>query len=127
MSAIYFKQKGDFSKTKKFLNRLLNKNYRNIIAKYGNEGINALERYTPKEDGTTSQSWYYEIEEDKSGISLIFKNSNVNKGFNVAISLQYGHGTRNGGYVTGIDYINPALRPVFDRLSYELWEEVRIK
>lgn len=80
---------------------------------------------TPKDTGFTAASWSYEIIQNGETISIVWKNSHVVRGVNIAVILQYGHGTRNGGYVRGVDYINPALRPVFDRLAEAAWKEVK--
>lgn len=122
--SVTFRHKGDFSKTMKFFNFIIGKNYLNILSKYGQEGVNALSSATPKKTGVTAASWNYEIVTENGKTSLIFTNSNINKGVNIAIILQYGHGTRNGGYVAGRDYINPAIQPIFDRLASEAWREV---
>lgn len=119
-----FRQTGNFSKTDKFLKNATGKNYRNILEKYAVQGVNALKSATPKDSGTTASSWTYQIKTTNKGISIEWHNSNVNKGVNIAIILQYGHGTRRGGYVSGRDYINPALRPIFDKLANDAWEEV---
>lgn len=95
-----------------------------ILSKYGEMGVLALSRATPKESGETARSWSYEIEKTDSGYRLVWKNSHVNKGVPIAIILQYGHGTRNGGYVQGRDYINPALRPIFDGIAADSWKEM---
>ena len=94
------------------------------LDKYGREGVAALSAATPKESGLTANSWYYEIERSKDSVSISFHNSNINTGVPIAIILQYGHGTRNGGYVEGIDYINPAIQPLFNKIAEDAWEEV---
>lgn len=96
----------------------------NVLNKYGQRGVEALSHATPVDTGKTAASWSYEIQESDNSIEIIWSNSNVNKGLNIAILLQYGHGTRNGGYVVGRDYINPALQPLFDELADKAWEEV---
>lgn len=121
---IVFKHKGDFKKTSKFLNHARNGVDYSILNKYGEIGVDILSKYTPEDTGKTSSSWYYEIEKGKETASLIFHNSNINDGVNIAVVLQYGHGTGTGGYVKGTDYINPALKPIFDDLANEAWEEV---
>lgn len=121
---IGFKQKGDFSKTTEYLKRLKQKKIYKILEKYGVEGVSALSAATPVDTGLTANSWYYRIDQTNTSTSLIFCNSNVNKGVPIAIILQYGHGTRNGGWVEGRDYINPALQPIFDKISKEAWGEV---
>lgn len=121
---ISFKQKGDFSKFTNYLERLKEIVHLSKLDKYGQQGVAALSSATPVDSGKTASSWYYEIERDKGGAKIAFYNSNVNKGVPIAIILQYGHGTRNGGYVQGRDYINPAIQPVFDDIVEEVWKEV---
>lgn len=121
---IVFTQKGDFKKTEKFLNKASKVEYFRKLEKYAREGVKALSAATPVDTGKTAASWSYEIRQTKGSASIYWTNSNVNKGVPIAIILQYGHGTNNGGYVQGVDYINPALRPVFERLAEETWKEV---
>lgn len=121
---ISFSHKGDFKKTEKLLKKALGLNYRDVLDKYGRQGVAALSSHTPIESGETATSWTYEIEQKGSTISVVWYNNHVEKGCNIAIILQYGHGTRNGGYVEGRDYINPALRPIFDSLAEAAWREV---
>lgn len=121
---ISISQKGDFSKLTGFLERMKNVIKIGDLDKYGREGVAALSAATPKESGLTANSWYYEIERSKDSVSISFHNSNVNKGVPIAIILQYGHGTRNGGYVEGINYINPAIQPLFNKIAEDAWEEV---
>lgn len=123
---IVFKHRGDFLKTETFLkrNRDLRKVQQQVLDSFGKQGVEALKNATPVNTGETASSWYYEIEKDKEVLSLVFKNRHIVNGVNIAIILQYGHGTRNGGFVTGVDYINPALKPIFDRLTEDLWKEV---
>lgn len=122
---VTFKQKGDYKKTEQMLKKALGKKYRTILEKYGREGVSALSAATPKDTGFTAGSWSYEIVMDEKGLSVVFKNSHIEKGYaNIALILQYGHGTRNGGYVQGRDYINPAVRPIFDKMAEEAWKEV---
>lgn len=125
-SGITFSHRGNFSKTLKFLNGILKRDYLNVLNKYGNIGVQRLQEYTPKRTGVTAYSWNYDIEEDKTKgvITLRWTNSNINGYVNIALILQYGHATRNGGWVEGIDYINPALRPVFEKMVDEVWLEV---
>ena len=121
---ITFRQKGDFSKLTSFLERAKEAVKLGNLDKYGREGVDALSSATPVRTGLTANSWHYEIEHQNGSVSITFNNSNVNKGVPIAIILQYGHGTRNGGWVQGRDYINPAIQPVFDRIANEAWEEV---
>lgn len=124
MPRITFQHKGDFSKTEKFFNALMKRDYFNVLERYGKEGVAALASATPKDSGLTASSWNYEISRNGKEIAIIFTNSNINKGVNIAIILQYGHGTRNGGYVAGKDYINPAIQPIFDKIADDAWREV---
>lgn len=121
---ITFSHKGDFQKTDRFLHRAIERHYMHKLAKYGEKGVNALAAATPKESGKTAESWSYEIVEGDGTLNIYWKNSNVNKGVNIALILQYGHGTRNGGYVEGRDYINPAIQPIFDKMAEVAWKEV---
>lgn len=124
---IKFKQTGDFKKVHKFLEACSSGHYERILNRYGQMGVEALKRATPVDTGKTADSWYYELRtSERLGYYAIeFKNSNVvNDWANIAILIQYGHATRNGGYVRGRDYINPALQPVFDELADKLWEEI---
>lgn len=115
---------GDLSKTIKFLNRLQNNEYLNILSKYGERGVQALSAATPVDTGKTASSWYYEIQSDRNGATISWGNRNVNNGVIIALLLQYGHGTGTGGYVQGTDYINPAIKPIFEEMANECWKEV---
>lgn len=121
---IKFVQKGNFKKTNSFLQRCLERFNLSDLDKYGKLGVNALSSATPKESGETANSWYYTIERERNSIKITWCNSNIVDGCNIAVILQYGHGTRNGGYVEGVDYINPAMRPVFDKMASNAWREV---
>lgn len=121
---ITFKQTGDFKHIEKFLKKASKAEYMKVVEKYCQQGVQALASATPVDSGKTASSWNYYIERSKGGISIYWTNSNINKGVNIAIILQYGHGTRNGGYVQGRDYINPALRPIFDAMADGIWKEV---
>ena len=121
---ISFSSKGDFSKTIKFLNKVKNVKINNILSKYGKIGVTALSQATPKDSGVTSRSWNYKIEVNNDNASIVWYNTNVVKGVNIAVILQYGHGTRNGGWVEGRDYINPAMKPIFDKIADQVWKEV---
>ena len=122
---INIRQKGDFKNLSSFLEKTKEKLNIGLLDKYGREGVAALQAATPKDTGKTSESWYYKIERKNGSVSLTFHNSNQNKGVPIAILLQYGHATGNGGYVEGVDYINPALRPIFDKIAEEAWKEVK--
>lgn len=121
---IVIDHKGNFTKTDDFLKKALKRNYKKILSKYAKKGVEALRANTPIDTGLTASSWYYEIVDNGTTVSIYWKNSNTVKGVNIAIILQYGHGTGTGGYVSGTDYINPALRPVFDEISESVWKEV---
>lgn len=121
---ITFKHSGDFSKTISFLNKTKEKDFRKILDRYGKLGISALASATPNDTGLTAASWYYEIEDANGSATITFYNSNIQNGVSIAIILQYGHGTRNGGWVNGRDYINPAIQPVFDKIAADAWKEV---
>ena len=120
---ITIKQKGDFKNTEKFLKNKKRINI-NILDKYGKIGVEALKKNTPVDTGVTSNSWYYEIENQNGKVTLNFYNSNVKNNINIAIIIQYGHGTKNGGWVEGIDYINPAVQPVFDKILNDVWGDL---
>lgn len=119
-----FKQKRDFSKTEKYLKKLQKNRYMEILLRYGVKGVEALSLATPKDTGLTAASWTFDVVEENGRVKLVFYNSNIQNGVNIAIILQYGHGTRNGGYVVGTDYINPAIKPVFDDLVKQIEKEV---
>jgi hypothetical protein len=122
---IVFKNKGRFEKTTSFLSRNQNMDPRRIMAKYGRIGVEKLSIATPKDTGETAASWSYEIVQTDAGWQLAFNNSKVTRdGVPVAILLQYGHGLKNGSYVRGIDFINPALKPIFEKMAEDLWNEV---
>lgn len=115
---------GSFKKTERFLHRLQSHEHFKILERYGPIGVEALRHATPKDSGLADASWYYEVVDRPGYYSLIWANSDVENGFHVAVALQYGHATRNGGYVVGRDYINPAMRPIFDRMAQDMWRAV---
>lgn len=121
---IKISHKGDFSKTIRFLNGAKKAVNPVGLDKYGREGVAALASATPVDSGQTSNSWYYEIIKRDGTVKITFYNANVQNGVPIAIILQYGHGTRNGGWVQGRDYINPAIQPVFDKIANQAWKEV---
>lgn len=125
-SIVSIEQKGDFKKTTKFLNAITGGNYLLSIAKkYGQKGVEALSSATPKDTGTTAASWYYEIEMTDTTLTIHWNNRNLgNDWFPIALYLQLGHATRGGGWVEGRDYINPALKPIFDEMAKSAWQEV---
>lgn len=116
-------QKGSFRNAERFFDnsKNLSRRLRTAFDRYGAEGVEALRAATPKDSGSTADAWSYTIENWGIG----FNNSNTTNGYAVALLIQYGHGTRGGGYVQGVDFINPALRPIFDKIANECWEEVR--
>lgn len=122
---ITFRQKGDFKKLNGYLERFKEGLKISTLDRYGEEGVQALADATPKDTGLTANSWRYRIVRGNGSVSITFENTNIQNGVPIAIILQYGHATRNGGYVQGIDYINPAVRPIFERLAEEAWEEVK--
>ncbi len=121
---IGIRQKGDFSKTEKLLKKSLGRDYLDVLGKYGRQGVVSLSAATPVDTGLTASSWTYEIIQNESTLSVVWNNSNIQSYVNIAIILQYGHATRNGGYVEGIDYINPALKPIFQKMADAAWKEV---
>ena len=123
-SLIRITTKGDFNNTFRFLNKMSKFQINKILEKYGQMGVEALTSATPIDSGKTAESWGYEISVGKEGATIHWTNTNQNKGVYIAVILQYGHGTGTGGYVQGIDYINPAIRPVFDKIAEEAWMEV---
>lgn len=125
MGALRIRQKGNFAQLNTYLERAKEAVKLGDLDKYGREGVAALKSATPVDTGLTADSWYYTIERQNGKISLNFHNSNLNKGVPIAIILQYGHATNNGGWVEGIDYINPALQPIFDKLAQDAWKEVK--
>jgi hypothetical protein len=121
---ITFRHRGSFDKSESFFRAAKRKNYRAIIEKYANQGTSALQSATPKDTGLTSEQWKYEIEITPKGFSIHWTNDNLVEGIPVVILLQYGHGTRSGSFVEGQDFINPAMRPIFDAIAENLWKEV---
>ena len=122
---VTFKHKGNFKHTDHFLKGAKEKRYLKVLEKYGEEGVAALAAATPIDSGLTSESWDYKIQNGSDGYKIVWTNSNINNNVPIAIILQYGHGTGTGGYVKGRDYINPAMRSVFDNIADKAWEEVK--
>ena len=121
---IRFEQKGNFSKLDRYLKRV-NKTVDNLdLEEFGKRGVEALSSTTPVNTGLASKSWYYKIIKNKDSITITFNNSDIENGVPIAIILQYGHATKNGGWVEGRDYINPAIQPIFDELAKNAWKEV---
>lgn len=125
MSLISFHSKGDFSKTRNFFKKTQKLSTYEILDIFGRIGVDALKDATPKDTGETAASWFYELEEGPGFARIQWSNSNVEDGyFNVAVFIQYGHGTGTGGYVEGIDYINPALKPIFDKIADDAFKKI---
>lgn len=115
---------GSFEHVEAFLNRMLRFDQFAGLAKYGQIGADALAAATPVDDLDTSTAWTYEIVQRKGYYSIRWHNANAQGGIPIAVLIQYGHGTRNGGYVPGRDYINPAIRPIFDQIAADMWKVV---
>lgn len=121
---IKFAVRGSFDKTERYLRKAKNKDYRSILDKYGQQGVEILGAATPEDTGQTSESWSFKVIKTDKGYTINWYNDNVVDGVPVVILLQYGHGTRSGTFVEGRDFINPVMRPLFDRISENLWKEV---
>lgn len=124
MAFITFSHKGNFEKTSKFLKKAKQADFYKHMEQYAQLGVEALREATPIDSGNTAASWSYDLNVTKNKAEIVWKNSNTNKGENIAILIQYGHGTGTGGYVHGLDYINPAMKSVFDKIIEEIWKEV---
>lgn len=124
--SIHFTESGSFQKTFKFLKSMQEKSFLKNLDSYGRQGVAALASATPVRTGLTANSWNYEIEYNDDNVTVRWYNTNVvNDWFNVAIMIQYGHGTGTGGWVQGIDYINPAIQPIFEKMAADMWVEVQ--
>ena len=121
---ITFRQKGNFSKLNRYFERVKEVVKVGDLDRFGREGVQALSSATPRDTGLTATSWEYSIERSSNRVSITFNTPNIQNGVPLAIILQYGHGTRNGGYVQGRDYINPAIQPIFDKMAEDAWKEV---
>lgn len=121
---IKIKHKGDFKNVETFLFNVKKFDMRAVLDKYGKEGVQALRENTPVDSGITASSWDYYIVTNRKKSKIVWTNSHNVSGVNIAIILQYGHGTKNGGYVKGTDYINPAIRPIMDKIANDVWKEV---
>lgn len=115
---------GNFNNTERFFSNVKDKNFISLLDEYGRRGVDALSSNTPIDSGKTAYSWGYEIHMTKNSWKIIWTNDNINRGIPIAILIQYGHATKNGGYVEGRDFINPAMQPIFDKMADELWREV---
>lgn len=121
---IEFKHTGDFTKTQEFLLKLVDKAYLVKLSEYGRQGVEALAAVTPKRTGLTAASWTYEITDNGKTTTIQWKNTNIQNGTNIAVLLDYGHGTGRGTYVQGRHYISPAIQPIFDKIAEECWKEI---
>lgn len=121
---VNFEVSGGFTKTERFLNRMKRREYLNVLDEFGRDGVQALRNATPVDSGATAEAWDYEIKRARNYTEIVWTNSNINDGVPIAVILQYGHGTGTGGYVQGRDYINPAIRPVFDKIAEKAWKVV---
>lgn len=121
---ISFESSGSFRNTERFFSRMKRGEILRELDRYGQMGVDALASATPLDSGETASSWGYEIQRSGKSFSISWTNTHTNGSVNVAIILQYGHGTGTGGYVPGRDYINPAIRPVFDKIADGVWKAV---
>ena len=121
---VNFEVSGGFTKTERFLNRMKRREYLNVLDEFGRDGVQALRNATSVDSGATAEAWDYEIKRTRNCTEIVWTNSNINDGVPIAVILQYGHGTGTGGYVQGRDYINPAIRPVFDKIAEKAWKVV---
>ena len=121
---VKFEVSGGFTKTERFLNRMKRREYLNVLDEFGRDGVQALRNATPVDSGATAEAWDYEIKRTRNYTEIVWTNSNISDGVPIAVILQYGHGTGTGGYVQGRDYINPAIRPIFDKIAEKAWKVV---
>ena len=121
---VKFEVSGGFTQTERFLNRMKRREYLNVLDEFGRDGVQALRNATPVDSGATAEAWDYEIKRTRNYTEIVWTNSNINDGVPIAVILQYGHGTGTGGYVQGRDYINPAIRPIFDKIAEKAWKVV---
>lgn len=122
---ISYTASGNTHNTDRFLASILHGDLYSGLEPLAQRGVDALRAATPRKTGATADSWTYEIEKSSAGATIWWKNTNTIGGFNVAIGLQYGHGTGTGGWIQGYDFINPALRPIFDEIADAVWKEVQ--
>jgi hypothetical protein len=119
-----FSSTGDWAKTEAFLRKIQKLNVDSVLQSAGAKGVAALAKSTPRDSGLAANSWTFEVKKSSGGIEIDWTNTDDENGFKVALMIQYGHGTGTGGYVHGIDYINPAMRPVFDQIAETVWKAV---
>lgn len=125
MPSISFTWSGDYQPTKNWFRKMESGNLADALKSCGQMGLEALAAATPVRTGKTAASWSFEAKTSRSGLTLSWKNGNIVNGVPIAIILQYGHGTGTGGYVQGRDYINPAMRPVFDEIENRITRLLR--
>lgn len=121
---ITIESSGSFENTEAFLKRMSKRDIFESLERYAEEGVRALADNTPEESGETARSWAYTIEHKRGSYAIFFRNTHIVDGVPIAIIIQYGHGTGTGGYVQGRDYINPVVRPLFDRIANDVWKVV---
>jgi hypothetical protein len=121
---IYATSQGDFKKTTSFLEFLKSGKMFDVLNSYGRQGVDALSRATPIDTGETAHSWGYQTEIRRDKASISWYNTHRESNVNIAVIIQYGHGTGTGGYIAGRDYINPAIRPIFDKILSDVWRQV---
>ena len=122
---IKIKKQGDYKRANSYMEKLLEIVHLGILDKYGRKGVEALRAATPKESGKTADSWTYEISHSADKASITWLNTNTNRGYNIAILIQYGHGTGTGGFVQGVDYVNPAMKETFEQIANDVCEEIK--
>lgn len=121
---ISFKQRGNFNRTMRFLKRMKDEDYDDLLELYAQRGVEALRARTPRETGLTAESWRYEIVKDDGKTTIYWLNDNMAGEVSVALLIQYGHATKSGTWVQGFDYINPAMKDTFDKIAEDIWREV---
>lgn len=121
---IRLESKGSFRRTDAFLDKMRKRSILSVLNRYGEAGCDALANATPVDTGLTAGSWTYDVEQKRKSYSIVWRNTHTKNGMVIAILLQYGHGTGTGGFVRGYDYINPAIKPIFDRIAADVWKEV---
>ena len=124
MAMFKVKHKGNFKKTENFFKRALRRDWRRVLDAYGKRGVELLKAATPTDSGITAESWDYKIAEENGALSITWTNDNENKGANIVMLIVYGHGTKNGGYVAGNDFVTPAIQPLLDEMAQKVWKEV---
>ena len=124
-NVVTIKTKGSFKNFLSFSDKMLKRDYVKVLDRYAKSGLEALKANTPVDTGKTRDSWYYEIIQDKQGIKIVWKNSNVTSyGTPIVLFIQYGHYTKSGTFIQGTDFINPALKPIFSKIADNIWMEV---